>query len=332
MVFNYLKYVSPVWYFNLPPAKDHQYFPTEQQLKSAGINLTIDEGFTSQEARQRDLAWRAFKQGWMATNNLDKGLKVWEKVKLPVEDEYRFIRKYYSSVWSGYILALRLLSLKNPVREIRGYFKSSKVKRDNIYAKPLLTTSQNNSKVTNVQHKVSIIIPTLNRYPYLKDVLDDIGKQHYQNFEVIVVDQSEPFQATFYKQWSYDIKVIQQQEKALWLARNTAIKMATGDLILLFDDDSRVEADWIDQHIHCLYDYDADISSGVSISKVGDKVPENYKYFRWSDQVDTGNVMVKKHVFEKLGLFDRQFEKQRMGDGEFGLRAYLAGYRNVSNP
>lgn len=61
-------------------------------------------------------------------------------------------------------------------------------------------------------------------------------------------------------------------------------------------------------------------------------MPENYRYFRWSDQLDTGNVMIKKAVFEKVGLFDRQFEKQRMGDGEFGLRAYLAGFKNISNP
>lgn len=41
---------------------------------------------------------------------------------------------------------------------------------------------------------------------------------------------------------------------------------------------------------------------------------------------------MKKDVFKKIGLFDRQFEKQRMGDGEFGLRAYLHGFLNVSNP
>lgn len=325
--------MSPVWYFNLPPTKDHQYFPTEEQLKSAGLNLLVDEGFTSSEARRRDLAWRAFKQGWVATDNSDKGLDVWQQLKLPVEDEYRFIRKYYSPVWCSYILALRLLGLKNPIKEIGGYLKCRNVKRNNIYANPLpAKTKSSYNEIENARYKVSIIIPTLNRYQYLKDVLDDIDKQTYQNFEVIVVDQSEPFQADFYKQWSYDMKVIPQQEKALWLARNTAIKMASGNLILLFDDDSRVEADWIDQHIRCLFDYNADISSGVSISKVGDKVPEHYKYFRWSDQVDTGNVMVRKYVFEELGLFDRQFEKQRMGDGEFGLRAYLAGYKNISNP
>ncbi|RMF47480.1 MAG: glycosyltransferase family 2 protein, partial [Deltaproteobacteria bacterium] len=31
-------------------------------------------------------------------------------------------------------------------------------------------------------------------------------------------------------------------------------------------------------------------------------------------------------------LFDRQFERQRMGDGEFGLRAYLQGFKSISNP
>ena len=33
-----------------------------------------------------------------------------------------------------------------------------------------------------------------------------------------------------------------------------------------------------------------------------------------------------------IGLFDRQFEKMRMGDGAFGLRVYLNGFKSVSNP
>jgi hypothetical protein len=32
------------------------------------------------------------------------------------------------------------------------------------------------------------------------------------------------------------------------------------------------------------------------------------------------------------GLFDRQFEGQRMGDAEYGMRCYLNGFTNVSNP
>ena len=157
-------------------------------------------------------------------------------------------------------------------------------------------------------------------------------KQDYKNFELIVVDQSEPFEETFYDQFSLQLHVIHQKEKALWLARNTAIEKAKSDFLLLFDDDSRINKYWISNHLKCLSFFDADISSGVSISTIGAEVPLHYSFFKISSQLDTGNVLIKREVFRKLGLFDRQFEKQRMGDGEFGLRAYLEGYLNISNP
>lgn len=100
----------------------------------------------------------------------------------------------------------------------------------------------------------------------------------------------------------------------------------------VFDDDSRVDPDWLTNHILCLDFFQADLSSGVSFSRVGARIPEHYSFFRVSDQLDTGNALIKKEVFKDIGLFDRQFEKQRMGDGEFGLRAFLNGYLNVSNP
>ena len=149
---------------------------------------------------------------------------------------------------------------------------------------------------------------------------------------MIVVDQSQPFQSEFYNQFALDITVVEQEEKALWLARNNAIRQSDSDYLLLYDDDSRVEANWISEHLKCLDFFNADISSGVSISTVGAKVPEHYSFFKISDQLDTGNVMIKRGVFETIGLFDRQFEKQRMGDGEFGLRAFLSGFKNISNP
>ena len=40
---------------------------------------------------------------------------------------------------------------------------------------------------------------------------------------------------------------------------------------------------------------------------------------------------MKKEIFYEIGFFDLQFEKQRMGDGEYGLRCYLNGYKNISN-
>jgi len=226
------------------------------------------------------------------------------------------------------------MTFRSPFLEIRGFWSARKVARINhsknqfqhhdyeAFESPLIKSNP----------LVSIIIPTLNRYPYLKDVLSDIGNQTYTNFEVIVVDQSEPYQESFYQGWNFTLHHWYQEEKALWRARNSAIQSAKGKYLLLYDDDSLVEPDWIEQHLKTLDYFNADLSSGVSISKVGAKVPAHYAYFRWSDQLDTGNVLIKRQVFEQIGLFDRQFEKQRMGDGEYGLRAYLAGFKNISNP
>lgn len=333
MIFNFLKYIKPIWYFNLKPARDFTYFPTEAQLKAAGIELEVDTIFKSEEARQRDLAWRAFQSGFISKEE-EPGLDVWEPILLPVIDEYRFISKNFSPFWVFYVLMLRLITFKNPIKEFNAYFSTRKVKREHYAGKQFKCTVYETfeSDLINQSPLVSVIIPTLNRYEYLKDVLKDLEKQTYKNFEVIVVDQTDDYKEDFYKGWNLDLTHWYQEEKALWKARNEAIKSSKGDFVLLYDDDSRIESDWIFQHLKALDYFQADLSSGVSLSVVGAKVPEHYRYFRWSEQLDTGNVLIKKEVFRKTGLFDRQFEKQRMGDGEFGLRAYLNGFKNISNP
>jgi len=334
MIFEFLKYIKPTWYFNLKPARDFSYFPTEEFIAQHNdLSLKKDTHYKSSEAQDRDLAWRAFQLGFIATEP-KKGINIWKKIKLPVQDEYRFVAKNYHKAWSLYVLIFRLLTFKNPILEISGYLKARSVKRDD-FSKDFVVHHEYEKFESNLIENnpfVSVIIPTLNRYEYLAAVFKDLENQTYKNFEVIVVDQTDAFQEDFYKGWSLDLKYWYQEEKALWKARNEAVKSAKGDYILLYDDDSLVEKDWIEQHLKTLDFFNADLSSGVSISTVGAEVPIHYSFFRWSDQLDTGNVLLKKDIFREIGLFDRQFEKQRMGDGEFGLRAYLAGYKNISNP
>lgn len=81
----------------------------------------------------------------------------------------------------------------------------------------------------------------------------------------------------------------------------------------------------------CIDYFQTDISAGVFFPS-GTAIPFEKNIFRWAEQFATGNACLRKDVFRKIGLFDRQFEWQRMGDGEFGLRAYLAGFKSVSNP
>ena len=327
MLFSFLRYLQPTHYFGLKAKKGCLVFPKVDTY--INLNFEKDIRYMSEVAMIYDQSWRAIQNGYVNFSD-----SITETVKLSVFDNYVFARKYFSKVWVFYVFVIRILSFKNPLKEISGFMETRAVKRYKIGNKIVKYDDYQDydSPLIDSRPLISIIIPTLNRYAYLKDVLKDLELQDYPNFEVIVIDQSTSYQSEFYKNSNLNLQVEYQEEKALWLARNKAIIKSKGDYVLLFDDDSRVDTDWISPHLKTLDFFKADISSGVSISKIGDKVPDHYSYFKISEQLDTGNVLLKKAIFKTIGLFDRQFEKQRMGDGEFGLRALLNGYKNISNP
>lgn len=330
MLFPFLKYLQPTNYFSVLRKNGRLVFPVVSQLEAEILDqLEVDSTYQTQLAQQYDLSWQAIQKGYIGNAETIANTE-----HISVKDNYVFIRKYFNKAWVNYVLLLRLFSFKNPFKEINAWFSTKRIKRSSYLRRPLKTDHWNDFESQLIKDKplVTVVIPTLNRYDYLKDVLADLEQQDYKTFEVIVVDQSDPFNADFYSNFNLDLNLIHQEEKALWLARNTAIKQSKGEYLLLFDDDSRVDPNWISQHLKCLDFFKAEVSSGVSISKVGAKIPENYSFFKVSDQLDTGNVLIKKEVFKALGLFDRQFEKQRMGDGEYGMRIYLNGYLNISNP
>lgn len=325
-MFEFIKYIQPGNYFRLI-----------QQMPQAILVLTGEQdykvGYANATSEKLDIAYRNLQQGMVPNPTLGR-LEFQDKIISDVVDNYIFLRRYFSKFQVYWVLILRLLSLHNPIIELGGFIKSQKHKR--IFLKPQQYLGYENflCKLINEAPLVSVIIPTLNRYEYLKDVLRDLEQQSYKNFEVIICDQSEPVDETFYKNWNLNIQLIQQEEKALWLARNTAIKQSKGEFILLTEDDVELPQNWITNHLKCLEYFDVNISAGIfhrTNSKFNKESDGNYG-FKYSMQFPTGNSMVHRIVFEDVGLFDRQFEKQRMGDGEFGLRAWLKGYAIISNP
>ena len=329
MFFIFLKYLQPTHYYQLPNSAGYYVFPLVDKLSEDIINqLERDTNYESELAESYDLSWQAIQAGYIGNTAT---YSLFDDV--PIEDNYRFLRKYFHSAWVFYVLVLRLLSLHNPIKEISAWMHTRKVTRMPS-GKSLIQYSNwdnFNSTLISQNPKISVIIPTLNRYDYLADVLKDLEQQDYTNFEIIVVDQSEPFDAEFYSEYNLNIKLVRQKEKALWLARNTAIKNSNGEFIALSEDDVRIKPDWISSHLKCLDFFDAQVSAGVFYPE-GKEIPKGRSYFAVASQFATGNAMLYKDTFNKVGLFDRQFEKQRMGDGEFGMRLYLKGIKSISNP
>ncbi len=336
-MFSFIRYTQPGWYFNVVPTAplfSSWYYHPQLLPLPEGVNIPADNGFDTETARNADIGYRAWNMGCLLTCTQQVSNQLHALPKPSLHDEYRFIIKYWGKHWGLFALLIRLFTLRNPLRELPAFFKAAKVPRfalhKSLYNWDAYQTFA--SPLVQAQPKVSVVIPTLNRYDYLKDVMLDLEQQTWTNFDVIVIDQSEPFNEAFYQQFKLDIKAVPQKEKLLWTARNNAAKMSDADYLLFFDDDSRVEPDWIEQHMKAIDFFNAGISAGVSLAVVGGKIPKNYDYFRWADQFDSGNALVRRSVFEKIGLFDLQFNKERMGDGEFGVRAYTQGVFSVSNP
>ncbi len=329
MLFQFLKYLQPTHYFQLYRKDGTSIFPKVEHLpKEIIAQLQPEPKFKSEKAREYDLSWQAVNKGYIGNAEVYTTFD-----KIPKVDEYRFLRKYFHPVWVFYVLMLRLLSFKNFVVEIAAWRKSKETPRSKYLSNPIEHPNWKRQRSSLLEDKplVSVVIPTLNRYEYLKDILADFEEQTYENFEILILDQSRPFQKDFCKNFNLKIRHIKQNEPALWLARNTAIKKSNGSIIALSEDDVRIGPDWIENHLRCLEYFKADISAGVFYPE-GSSIPQERSFFCVASQFATGNAILYKEVFKKIGLFDRQFEKQRMGDGEFGLRAYLYGLKSISNP
>ena len=332
-MFSFLKYIQPLWYYRLAFQSVNAGLLNDLFNQSV-IHIESDKRYASEDAIKMDKVYRALQMGVVPQDKLSLGKSDKLDTITNRNDNYIFVAKYFEKAKLVYVFLLRIICLNNPILELIGFVKALKINKIDI--------TQNHIQYENFQifqssiiqsnPLVTVVIPTLNRYEYLKDVLKDLEAQDYQNFEVIVCDQTDVIPNDFYSGWKLDIQLIEQEEKTLWLARNRCIKQAKGEYILLFDDDSRIETDWIINHLKCLDFFNVKISAGVTHTLVGHGLGKKESYFHLSDVFDTGNSMVHIDVFKQVGLFDRQFEKMRMGDGEFGLRAILGGYLVVSNP
>jgi hypothetical protein len=261
MLFSFLKYLQPTNYFQLFTTTGKSIFPIAEELPNSLLaQLKIDTKFSSEIAKNYDLSWQAIQKGYVGDVSTYADFE-----GVSIKDNYHFIRKYFNSAWVFYVLVIRLLALHNPIKEIRAWFKTRSVSRVSIGNMPILYDDWDGFESSLIKRnpKVSVVIPTLNRYLYLKDVLADLEQQDYKNFEVIVVDQSDPYNGLFYNDFELDIRLIKQDEKALWLARNTAIRHAKGDIIALSEDDVRIQSNWLTEHLKCLDYFNAQVSAGV---------------------------------------------------------------------
>jgi GT2 family glycosyltransferase len=333
----------PGWYFAVDPLPDRQAMSWRVTLdaflvRSAALAALggIDPVYEDHHMAGLDLGWRLMRGGSITVHEprlvADGGS---EAMPPSAVERYLFLLRHWPNKWVRYVAVRRSLAALSPVQEAGALRRARHRVRQHasprppeaLYQRPLETAPA-------VRRRVSVVIPTLGRYELLRKVLCDLRAQTLPLHEIICVDQNgDERELSVYDEFTdLPLQVIAQDRLGQWLARNTALEAATGDLLLFLDDDSHVESDFVTSHLKALDGYCADISAGASLSVVGAPVPADYGYYRAGDQFDSGNALVRRDLLARVGGFDQQYDRMRSGDAEFGLRAYNAGAVLVHNP
>ena len=111
--------------------------------------------------------------------------------------------------------------------------------------------------------KVSLIIPVYNVVKYIDRCLDSVMNQEYPNIECILVDDYTPdnsFEIINKKLDAYsgriDFKIVRHKEnRGLSAARNSGVKVATGDYIFFLDSDDQLVEGAIEAFVDAIIEY-----------------------------------------------------------------------------
>lgn len=183
---------------------------------------------------------------------------------------------------------------------------------------------------------VSVIIPTYNRPHFLCECLESLSRQDYPHFEVIVVnDHGEDvrFVKDLYPELEIAIVNMESNQKHVH-ARNRGVSLASGEYIMLCDDDDLILPGHLQRMVEEISGYDlvySDVEIFDYIVENQTRIPVKRLLFaydydleemkKFSTFVPSG-CMYRKRIHEEIGMFDT--EVFHYWDWDFFLRVAKA--------
>ncbi|MGQ9509114.1 MAG: glycosyltransferase family 2 protein [Thermodesulfobacteriota bacterium] len=166
--------------------------------------------------------------------------------------------------------------------------------------------------------KVSVIIPTYNRFSMVKEAIDSVLAQDFEDFELIVVDDGST-DGTFEALRGYGekIKLLQHaQNRGVSAARNTGILRSKGKYIAFLDSDDlwlkrklAIQTNFLEENPQYPICYTDEI--WIRRGKRVNPMKKHSKYSGWIFEkclplciISPSSAMMRRTLFQKVGLFD----------------------------
>ena len=211
-----------------------------------------------------------------------------------------------------------------------------------------------NSAVNSAAPLISVIIPNWNGAHHLPECLQSLRTQQFQNFETLVVDNGSSDESIELLARDFDwVRVIPRDDNGGFSkAVNDGIRQSRAAFIVLLNNDTRAEPDWL-AALHAGMQRYPEASLGASrmllydpphlVDSAGDgysmRLGAGYNLASGqpSKQVDqdawvfgacAGAAIYRRSLFDDIGLFDEDFFLI-FEDVDIALRAQVAGHRCV---
>ena len=175
---------------------------------------------------------------------------------------------------------------------------------------------------------ISVVIPLYNKEKSIQATLQSVCAQIYTDFEVIVVDDGSTDKGgTIAEQYPDSrVRVIHKTNGGVCSARNRGIQESKSQYIALLDGDDQWDEQYLQEQVRMIQDFPeatmwginfAELSDGKLIRRLETGLPEGYRgyvdnYFqmpgRVSDLFCSSSVVIRKDVFDKVGMFDENLK------------------------
>lgn len=197
---------------------------------------------------------------------------------------------------------------------------------------------------------ISVVIPTYNRLPIVKQCLVALEKQQLRDdkitvYEVILVDDGSTDETLAWIAENSDslphVKTFQQKHQGAAAARNLGVINALGDTIIFIDSDLVVTENFLQAHADALIAGEQKQKSDrlftygwvINTNNFDNPTAEPYKVTDFSAAYfATGNVAIARKWLEAAGLFDTGFQLYGWEDLELGVRLKKLNLKLIKCP
>lgn len=199
--------------------------------------------------------------------------------------------------------------------------------------------------------KVTIIIPILNVFPYLRECLDSVVNQTLADIEIFCIDAGSTDGSLEleqeYAQKDPRIRILEDTARSTGYAKNLGIKQAAGKYVAIVESDDYIALDMMDRLYDTAEKYDLEVVKGnfrtflgergsrLFVDKAVSLNPDDYekvinpqtdnRYFSWDMHTWTG--LYRKSFLEEYNILHNESKGAAYQDVGFWFQTFCHASR-----